>query len=187
MPAVEVSSPSMVPGAIGKATWMAAEGHEATNPAPTSPPALLAEDRREEDIGINHAVDRTSGGVAGASESGWGVVSKGEGLVMLEEAIDDGTVVKTAGTLIFTTLEVSEDRCWWPLNFQSLLSRLFRAVETLTLVAGTSNAEILCARVISTYILLHGCLFFYSPVKGLYLDPNFGHISLGPRSKFRHF
>lgn len=35
------------------------------------------------------------------------VASKGESLLVLEEAVDDGSVVKTAGTLFFTALEVS--------------------------------------------------------------------------------
>lgn len=35
-------------------------------------------------------------------------VSKGERLAVLEPAVDDGTMVKTAGTLFFTELEVIE-------------------------------------------------------------------------------
>lgn len=35
-------------------------------------------------------------------------VSGGGGLVVLEPAVDDGSVVKTAGTLFFTSLEVIE-------------------------------------------------------------------------------
>lgn len=35
-------------------------------------------------------------------------VSNGENLVVLEAAVDDGTVVKTAGTLFFTAFEVIE-------------------------------------------------------------------------------
>lgn len=34
------------------------------------------------------------------------LASKGDGLLVLEEAVDDGSVVKTAGTLFLTALEV---------------------------------------------------------------------------------
>lgn len=86
-------------------TSFIAERYEAMKLTPTSAMAQAEDTRGDAE---NHAEDRTLDGPTGARNSIGEIASKGEGLVTLEEAVDDGTVVKTAGTLVFSALEVSE-------------------------------------------------------------------------------
>lgn len=114
MPEVEVSSPTPLAGVNGAAASIA-EGHETPSPTTTSPTALAEDARRggcREGAVENRAADRISDGPAGAHEIVGGTAPKGEGLVTLDEAVDDGTMINTAGTLIFTELEVRR-LCWY--------------------------------------------------------------------------
>lgn len=126
MPEVEITSPSLSPSTLAGATEAATLIAE-SNETPTSPTVTaLAEDtRRDRREGAmeEQAADRILGGSTGAREIGGEMAAKGEGLVILEEAVDDGAVVNTVGTLIVTELEVTQ-ACQLPLNSKYLFSRL---------------------------------------------------------------
>lgn len=114
MPRVEPSSPSLLTGATGPTT-STAEDHETPSPILT-PSAPLAEDTRRdgcrEGAGEEQVDYSISDGPTGAPKRVGGGPPKGGGLVILDEAVDDGTAVNTAGTLVFTELEVRYPPRW---------------------------------------------------------------------------
>lgn len=109
MPKVEATLLSPLVGG-GEAAALIVAGHdEMMSRTPTSPTAKADDTRRDRREGtvINQAADGKSDGPLGVDASGGGMLPNEEALVVLEEAVDDGTVVNTTGTLIFTELEVS--------------------------------------------------------------------------------
>lgn len=70
-------------------------------------------DAAKPQLSIERQASRTSGLDLASGTDGMGpdqaarsTVTEAEGLVVLDEAVDDGTMVKTAGTLFFTSLQV---------------------------------------------------------------------------------
>ena len=83
-----------------------------SSPTPTSLTAVAEDAPRRDSSEVvmeeDQAAHRIPDGHVSAHEKIGGTTTKGEGLVTLDEAVEDGTVVNTAGTLIFSELEVRE-------------------------------------------------------------------------------